>query len=230
MLETLARGRRLAAGLPVIAMDDDARESMLERIAERATATLPSHDAVLRAVDEDHDPGPLVSPVIAVLALLLAVALGVGVGALSRTGNTTLSPFADTPTPSLTPVVPAFSVSPSPHRSRTASPSPSVSPSLDPTPTFTTSAPTTQVTYHPTITLSPPSGPSATDFTVIGAGWVPDTRVYVSYAAKPQTSARVNSDGTWSASVVANAFLPGQRIVTVTDGPHTVHAFFTQQF
>lgn len=230
MLETLARGRRLAAGLPVIAMEDDARESMLERIAERAAATLPSHDAVLRAVDEDHDPGPLVSPVIAVLALLLAVALGVGVGALSRTGNTTLSPFADTPTPSLTPVVPAFSVSPSPHRTRTSSPSPSVSPSLNPKPTFTTSAPTTQVIYHPTITLSPPAGPSASDFTVTGAGWVPDTRVYLSYAAKPQTSARVNSDGTWSASVVANSFLPGQRIVTVTDGPHTVHAFFTQQF
>jgi DNA-directed RNA polymerase specialized sigma24 family protein len=230
MLETLARGRRLAAGLPVIAMDDDAREAMLERIAERAIATLPSHDAVLRAVDEDHDPGPLVSPVVAVLALLLAVALGVGVGALSRAGDSTLGPLADTPAPSLTPVVPAFSVSPSPHRSRTTSPSPSITPSLIPTPTQTVSAPPVQVTFHPTITLSPPVGRSGSDFTVTGAGWVPGSRVFVSYAAKPQTSARVNSDGSWSASVVANAFLPGQRVVTVTDGPHTVHAFFTQQF
>ncbi len=230
MLETLARGRRLAAGLPIIAMDDDAREAMLERISERGIAALPSHDAVLRAVDEDHDPGPLVSPVVVVLALLLAVALGVGIGALSRTGNDNLSPFADIPTPSLSPVVPAFSVSPSPQHTRTASASPTASPTLAPPPTATISAPPTQVVYHPTITLSPSSGRSGSDFTVTGAGWVPNTRVFVSYAARPQTSARVNSDGTWSASVVANALLPGQRIVTATDGPHTVHAFFTQQF
>jgi DNA-directed RNA polymerase specialized sigma24 family protein len=230
MLETLARGRRLAAGLPIIAMDDDAREAMLERIADRAIATLPSHDAVLRAVDEDHDPGPLVSPVIAVLALLLAIALGVGIGALSRAGDNTLGPLADTPAPSLTPVVPAFSVSPSPHRHKTPSPSPSATLDLTPTAAPTPTAPPVQVVYHPTITLSPTAGPSGSDFTVNGAGWVPGTRVFVSYAAKPQASARVNSDGTWSASVVANSFLPGQRIVTVTDGPHTVHAFFTQQF
>jgi hypothetical protein len=184
---------------------------------------------VLRAVDEDHDPGPLVSPVIAVLALLLAVALGVGVGALSRADDTTLGPLADTPAPSLTPVVPAFSVSPSPRRSKTPSPSPSATLPLTPTATPTLTAPV-QVVYHPTITLSPPSGRSGSSFEVVGSGWVPGTRVFVSYAAKPQSSARVNSDGTWSASVVANAFLPGERIVTVTDGPHTVHAFFTQQF
>jgi hypothetical protein len=230
MLETLARGRRLAAGLPIIAMDDDAREAMLERIADRAIATLPSHDAVLRAVDEDHDPGPLVSPVIAVLALLLAVALGVGVGALSRAGDNTLGPLADTPVPSLAPVVPAFSVSPSPHRSKTPSPSPSAT--LDPSPSSapTLTAPPIQTVYHPTISLSPSAGSSGSSFEVIGAGWVPGTRVFLSYAAKPQTSARVNSDGTWSASVLANSFLPGERIVTVTDGPHTVHAFFTQKF
>lgn len=230
MLETLARGRRLAAGLPVIAIDDDAREAMLERIADRAIATLPSHDAVLRAVDEDHDPRPLVSPVVAVLALLLAVALGVGVGVLSRTGDNTLGPLADSPAPSLSPVVPEFSVSPSPNHRKTPTPTP--------TPTLTTvapptpptlSPPPTQVDYHPAITLSPTAGPSGTDFTVTGTGWVPGTKVFVSYAAKPQASARVNSDGTWSASVVANAILPGQRIVTVTDGPHTVRATFTQE-
>jgi DNA-directed RNA polymerase specialized sigma24 family protein len=81
--ESLAKGRRLAAGLPISAMDDDARESMIDRIARRATALLPSHEAVLRAVDEDHDPGPAVSPVIAVIVLVLALTLGIAIAVVS---------------------------------------------------------------------------------------------------------------------------------------------------
>jgi hypothetical protein len=81
--EALAKGRRLAAGLPISAMDDDARESMIERIGARAAALLPSHEAVLRAVDHDHDPGPTVSPVIAVIVLVLALALGIAIAVLS---------------------------------------------------------------------------------------------------------------------------------------------------
>ena len=84
VLESLAKGRRLAAGLPIIAMDDDARESLIDRVATRAEAVLPSHDAVLRAVDEDHDPGPVVSPVIAIVALVLALSLGIAIAVVSR--------------------------------------------------------------------------------------------------------------------------------------------------
>ena len=83
VLESLAKGRRLAAGLPISAMDDDARESMIDRIAARAAVLLPSHEAVLRAVDEDHDPGPAVSPVIAVIVLVLALTLGIAVAVIS---------------------------------------------------------------------------------------------------------------------------------------------------
>jgi DNA-directed RNA polymerase specialized sigma24 family protein len=231
MLETLARGRRLAAGLPIIAMDDDAREAMIERVGQRAVATLPTHDAVLRAVDEDHDPGPLVSPIIAVIALVLAVALGVGVGAISRADSNDLSPLVQGPAPSLTPVVPAFSVSPSPHHRHTPSPSPSASAaitpsSLGPAPSVTP----TLVALNPAITLSPPAGRSGTEITVTGSGWQPGTQVFVSYADKPQSSARVSSAGTFTANVEANAFLPGERIVSVTDGDHRVNAIFRQQF
>jgi DNA-directed RNA polymerase specialized sigma24 family protein len=83
VLESLAKGRRLAAGLPISAMDDDARESMIDRIAARAGVLLPSHEAVLRAVDEDHDPGPAVSPVLAVIVLVLALTLGIAVAVIS---------------------------------------------------------------------------------------------------------------------------------------------------
>jgi DNA-directed RNA polymerase specialized sigma24 family protein len=84
VLESLAKGRRLAAGLPIIAMDDDARESLIARVAAQATAMLPSHEAVLRAVDEDHDPGPTISPVIAVIVLVLAITLGIAIAIVSR--------------------------------------------------------------------------------------------------------------------------------------------------
>jgi DNA-directed RNA polymerase specialized sigma24 family protein len=87
VLEMLAKGRRLASGLPIIAMDDEAREAMIGRIDAEATATLPSHEAVLRAVDEDHDPGPVISPVVAVVVLVLALALGIGIALLSRSSG-----------------------------------------------------------------------------------------------------------------------------------------------
>jgi DNA-directed RNA polymerase specialized sigma24 family protein len=87
VLEALAKARRLAAGLPIIAMDDQARESLIDRVATRATSTLPSHEAVLRAVDEDHDPGPAISPVVAVVVLVLALALGIAIAVLSHSSH-----------------------------------------------------------------------------------------------------------------------------------------------
>jgi DNA-directed RNA polymerase specialized sigma24 family protein len=228
MLETLARGRRLAAGLPIIAMDDDAREALIERIAQRAIATLPSHDAVLRAVDEDHDPGPPVSPVVAVIALVLAVALGIAVGAISKEGHS-LGPLASSPAPTLAPVTPSFSVSPSPHRSRSATPSATPTDLL---PTAITTAPTTptpSAATRPVLVLLPASGPSGADIGVQGSGWTPGTRVFVSYAGQPQNSARVTAAGTFTTSVVANAVLPGQRRVTATDGDQSATAIFLQK-
>ncbi|HVT20218.1 MAG TPA: hypothetical protein VHE57_02365 [Mycobacteriales bacterium] len=230
MVETLARGRRLAAGLPIIAMDDDAREAMIDRVTEHAVAALPSHDAVLRAVDEDHDPGPPVSPIVAGIAVVLAIALGVAVGAISRAGHS-LGPLASNPVPTLEPVTPSFSISPSPHKTRTRSPSPSPSLTAEPTVSITplSAPPTRSAAAHPVLALSPTSGRSGTDVVVRGSGWTPGTRVYVSYAGKPQNSARVRSDGTFSTDVVANAVLPGARKVTATDGDHTITATFMQQ-
>ncbi|HVV75889.1 MAG TPA: hypothetical protein VHC43_07620 [Mycobacteriales bacterium] len=230
MLETLARGRRLAAGLPIIAMDDDAREAMIERVVEHAAVTLPSHDAVLRAVDEDHDPGPPVSPIVAVIAVVLAVALGVGVGAISRAGHS-LGPLAPNPTPSLAPVTPSFSVSPSPSHSRTASPSatPSLTATASLSPTPLAPPTTAAATPRGQLALSPTSGRSGTNILVSGSGWIPGSHVSVSYAGKPQTGARVAADGTFAVYVVANSVLPGTRRVTATNGEQSATATFMQQ-
>ncbi|HWC35725.1 MAG TPA: hypothetical protein VG650_12980 [Mycobacteriales bacterium] len=230
VLETLARGRRLAAGLPIIALPDDAREALIDRVAQSAAEALPSHDAVLRAVDEDHDPGPPVSPIIAVIAVVLAVALGVGVGAISR-AHRSLGPLAPSPPPSLASVTPSFSVSPSPHRHRSASPS--ATPSLSSAPTFSVTPlpppPTSSTPVRASIALSPSSGRSGTNIEVAGAGWTPGSHVSVSYAGKPQAGTRVSADGTFAVTVVANAVLPGTRRVTATNGDQSATATFMQQ-
>jgi hypothetical protein len=51
----------------------------------------------------------------------------------------------------------------------------------------------------------------------------------VSYAGKPQTGARVSTDGSFSVYVVANSVLPGNRRVTATNGEQTATAMFMQQ-
>jgi hypothetical protein len=52
--------------------------------------------------------------------------------------------------------------------------------------------------------------------------------VFVSYAGKPQTSATAGADGSFSAVVVANSVLPGNRKVTATNGDQSATATFNQ--
>ncbi|HTR71341.1 MAG TPA: zf-HC2 domain-containing protein [Mycobacteriales bacterium] len=82
VLHALEHGRRLVAALPIIAMDDSARQSMIDRIAHRATELLPTHDEVLRLVDTDPGADPAISPVIVVITLGLALVLGVSIAVL----------------------------------------------------------------------------------------------------------------------------------------------------
>lgn len=78
--ESMSQARRLAAGLPVIAMPEDERDEMLERVTDRAQSLLPSLEEVLLAADAEADEPPLVPIGIILLALFLAGALGVAVG------------------------------------------------------------------------------------------------------------------------------------------------------
>jgi len=83
--ESLSQSRRLAAGLPVIALPDDERDDMLERVTDRAQALLPSLEEVLLAADAEADEPPLVPAGIILLALFLAGVLGVAVGVAGHT-------------------------------------------------------------------------------------------------------------------------------------------------
>jgi hypothetical protein len=238
VVEALERGRRLAAGLPIIAMDDDAREGLIDRVAHRAAAVLPSHDTVLRVVDEDHDPGPPVSPVIAVVVLVLALALGVTLGVVTHDATNHPSALSSSPAPSQPPVSPLFSHSAQPrhhhHRRPPASPSTSATAtttapaSPSPSPSPTSSGPPSPA-IHPRIALAPSSGRQGTRIVVLGTGWPPGTTVVVSYAGRPADTARVNHDGVFTGHAVANSVLPGVHRVTVTDGTISVTATFNQQ-
>jgi DNA-directed RNA polymerase specialized sigma24 family protein len=87
VVETLAKGRRLAAGLPIIAMPYDAREHLLDLVAVRAAKRLPSPEKLQRMIDSDIDPAPLVPPLLVVLAIALAVALGLGLALLTQASS-----------------------------------------------------------------------------------------------------------------------------------------------
>lgn len=239
MADALATGRRLAAALPVIAMDDDARESMIQRVAARAELVLPSHDEVLRAVDEDHDPGPAVSPVLAVVVLVLALAAGVGLAVVSRADSTPAPAPAPIQT-TIAPITPGFSVAPTPSRHRhssSTSPDPLASQSRrpanrratdSPSPPATSSAPA--ATGPATISLTPSTGHSGTTITVTGSGFPAGTTVHVAYAGgQSSTTAAVHSSGRFSAHLVARALLPGHETVSATDGSTSAKAVFNQR-
>ena len=230
VLDTLAKGRRLCAGLPVIAMPDDAREAMLERVSARAITVLPSVDAVLLAIEEDDDLKPTISPILVIAALVVAVLLGVGVAALTKSGGgqsalgevtPTTTPSAESPafSPLATPSVSASSLSPS------AKPSRSRTPSSRPTQSATT------VALNPAIAISPASGPRGTIITVTGTGWAPGDSIAVRYTgpvSSSRASASANKRGNFQVTITANGLVPGDYTVQASGSSGSVSQSFRQ--
>jgi hypothetical protein len=238
VLEALAKGRRLAAGMPIIALDDDAREALIDRVSTRAQAVLPSHDEVLRVVDEDHDPGPAVSPVIAIVALVLAVSLGVAVAAISRADSTPTPP----PTPirtilptelSTAPIAPLISPAGKHHPSRTPSApatTPATRPSHTKSPKSTSTASGPAATGPARIGVSPTHGHEGTTITVTGSGFPPSSVVRLSYGGGRSTStAETDPSGHFVGRLQAESLLPGSETVTARSGSKQASAQFTQQ-
>jgi hypothetical protein len=238
VVEWMAKGRRLAAGLPIVAMPDEAREAMLERVAVRAAAVLPTVDEVLDAVEEEHDIRPAVSPVVVVLAIVMALVLGVALAALTSSGRGGGADALVPTEPTLVPETPSFSVSitptkrsASPRTSRSSTPTaPASTASVQPSSAApTTTAPPPEVPG--TITLSPASGPRGTDITVKGRDWTPGAQVIVEYRAtlgSSSTTAIVGQNGRFTAVVTANGTLPGSYPVDADGGGERATATFQQ--
>ncbi|HET7529907.1 MAG TPA: hypothetical protein VFJ98_03005 [Mycobacteriales bacterium] len=234
-VEMLAKGRRLAAALPVVAMPDDAREAMLERVTERAHAVLPSVEEVLLAIDEDESASPVVSPIAVILAIVLALVLGVAVAAVTTHHPGDSVALATPQSPAA--VSPSFTVgpaptdrSPSPRRHHSASPSATTTPSTPP-PAGPSSTPTSAAAAIAAITIDPGSGPRGTTISVTGTGWTPGSTVSVRYSGALTgggASATVDARGRFSATVTANAALPGSYTVTASDGSQSDSQPFRQ--
>lgn len=235
IVERLAKARRLVAGLPVLAMPDDAREAMLERVAARAMSVLPSVDEVLLAIEEEDDTRPAMSPLIAIGAIVLALVLGVAVAAVTSTEAAGNSGLTATPGGTVAPATPSFSVSATPtQRTRSARPRKSASA------TATTSAAVTQSASAATttapasvvaISITPTSGPRGTHITVTGTGWTPGFPVTVRYTGTLSTStdsATPNNSGQFTAHLTANGALPGSYTVSADNGSQSASQQFRQ--
>lgn len=222
VVEQLAKARRLVAGLPIIAMPDDAREAMLERVSSRSHAVLPSVDEVLVAIDEENDVRPTISPIIAIFAVVVALVLGVGIAVITSAHTGSGEPLAGAVTPAPVPS-PAFSVPPTPRRSShsppaTQSVTPSATASVAPTSrTSATSAPPTIAS----ISASPTSGPRGTEIVISGTGWdagLPVTIRYTGTLTTATASATPRRNGTFTARIRANGALPGNYTITASNG------------
>jgi hypothetical protein len=233
-VEMMAKGRRLAAALPIVAMPDEAREALLERVSERAHASLPSVDEVLLAVEEDDLDSPVISPLAVVVAIAVALVLGVAVAALTAGRSSGQSVALASPQPA--PVSPSFSAGPLPQAGAR-----SAKPHRSSTPTATVSAsaaPTTPAAQASTaqpatasMAIDPSSGTRGTVITVTGAGWTPGTTVSVRYSgtlAGSGSTVIVDGSGRFATQVTANAALPGTYSVTATDGSQTDSLPFRQ--
>jgi hypothetical protein len=233
-VEMMAKGRRLAAALPIVAMPDDARESMLERVAERAHGVLPSVEEVLLAIDEDDEARPIISPLAVVLAIVAALVLGVGVAAVTanRPGGSSVALASPQPQS----VSPSFSIDATPTLSRSPKPrrstSPSATSSASATPTGVPTGPLTSAGPGVAgISIDPTSGPRGTTITVTGTGWTPGTLVTVRYSgtlAGSGSTAGVDNTGRFTTQITAGAPLPGGYTVTATDGSDTASQPFRQ--
>lgn len=233
--EWLAKARRLVAGLPVLAMPDEAREAMLERVAARAMTVLPSVDEVLLAIEEEDDTRPAISPLVAVVAIVLALVLGVAVAAVTSSEAANNSGLATTPA-TVAPATPSFSVPATPTTSvRSARPKRSSSASPSSTAVATATAIATASSTPPpqaaAIVLSPTSGPQGTNITVVGNGWTPGVPVAVRYTGTLTTStASVTASrrGTFTAHLNASGALPGSYTVSADNGTQSASQRFRQ--
>lgn len=232
VVDGLAKARRLTGALPIVAMPDEDREAMLERVTARATASLPSVDEVLAAVEEDDETRPAIAPLAVVLVIVLALVLGVAVAAATRSGSGGTNPGLANPTASAQPVQPSFSVSATPSATASATPTRSTRPSTRPSSRPTTARPTTS--RRPTvasITLSPAQGPQGTTVTVRGSGWTPGdvvTVVYQGPISQSRQSVTVTTNGTFTAQVTANGLVPGDYTVQATGSDASASASFRQ--
>ncbi|HVA59989.1 MAG TPA: hypothetical protein VNG13_05565 [Mycobacteriales bacterium] len=235
-------GRRLAAGLPVLALSDEDRDELLAEVGKRAAGQLPSAEEIALAREEAARPRTMSAGMIAG-SIALALALGVIVAYATRPSATPpaagfgSSPGAaatSSPTPSGTP-----SHRPSASADRSPGPAPSTPPAGQGP---ATSGPPRPPTSSPrpngpaAITISPTSGPNGTVVSVTGDGWSPNSPVTVSFidhtgVTRSVSTVSADSNGAFTATVTATGdpgLLPSTCTVRATGSGRTASQRFNR--
>lgn len=246
------RAHLLLGGLTVVALPEQDRAEVLDRVEQAAYAALPAEAALVLPGEElvelgepEEDPR-LLSPLLALLALVVAAALGLGVGLLlSRDEGPTQLAGADGQLPA---GVRLASPSPLPPRS-TASPRTVTAPpprtsvfEVPPSPTPAPPPPSPSPAPSPpparaAIALAPASGPNGTEVTVTGTGWPAGAEVRIDYldTLGEETGSRADAvadaQGRFRATLAAQdpANLPGPHTVRARGGERTATAPFAAQ-
>ncbi|HEU0102674.1 MAG TPA: hypothetical protein VFR07_10175 [Mycobacteriales bacterium] len=232
--------RRLLGSLAVVALPDEGREAMLERVAVRARSLLPAQAPVARA------PGRVLTPAPVALSLLLAVLLGVGLGALlarpQPAAQAQARPLAPVMAPKVTPLPGDVPRPPDPAPSTlvfTYPPTPTTPPAPTPTPAAPPPSPPPSTPAAPTgsFVLSPAAGPAGSPIRVNGAGWAAGaavTLVLLDPAGEPtgiRATVAVGPAGRFQASLAAGpaGAAPGAYQVQATQDGYAARAPYTVQ-
>lgn len=234
-----ARVSLLLSGLAVVALPTGARTSLLSHVESEARRRLPAAAALVLTDDdlEDWDDDRRVlSPLVAVAAVLVAVLLGTGVGVLLSRGAGAVLPTSQGVLPAVTlpPVQTAAPLQlpadlpppppvPTPRTSVFFVPSPTPAPPPPPSPDLP------DPVQQAELAVEPGAGPNGTTLRVSGRGWEPGSQVLLAYldvAGRPtgsRATADVDDAGAFTASLVARdpSGVPGRHQVRATSGATT---------
>lgn len=134
-----SRAHEMLSALPVLALPEQDRETLLRDAEQRAALLLPTAEEVRRRLEEGSSRRPLVPPVLVVGLIVVAILLGLGIGALAGGGSTNSDNAALTVT-----TAPTAHGSPSPGASRSTTPAPTPASSATATLTATPGNPSAQ--------------------------------------------------------------------------------------
>lgn len=240
--DSQTRAHSMLAGLTVVALPEEHRAGVLDRVDAQARAYLPASASLLvDGDDEVHDePAPRwLVPLYVLLALVTAVVVGSVLGFLlsrgsdSGSGTATaaptdpgvLPPVTAAPLPQVSPLPTALSNpsgQPTP-RVFLVSPTPSPGSAVSPRPGSPSPEPATEPL---TLTSTPTSGPNGATLTIQGTGWRPRGSITLDYVdplgrqTGSHATATVDARGRFTTRISAQdpTNLPGRHHIRGTDG------------
>lgn len=241
------RAHQMLAGLTVVALPDEHRDGVLDRVESQARAYLPAATE-LSAVEEDElldeAPSRWLLPVYLLLAVLAAAVIGTGIGLyLSRspTGSGSGTAADQFAAPSATATVPTTSPLPTTFPTQSPLPSPTVflvtpspSPGATTHPSPSLSRPPEPATEPLSLTADPTRGPNGGTVTLQGTGWTPRATVSIDYLdplgrqTGSHATATVDARGRFTTTLAAQdpSNLPGRHTIRATDGVQQASATY----